>query len=338
MTPRRATASAAWMASPTSERGSAFDAAPALAMRACTRPRSAAWRMTRGPERRSADGVLRALRFARDDVVERHVTGPGRRHELGEGRRDRVDRVPVDRGPHRTATGRTAASPASPRAGSAVHSNATAPDVKPAPKATHHDLVADLRRGPRSPPPRARSARTPPTCCRSGRGSRTSSSIGRSRPLATDSMMRMLAWCGMNRSISSGCQPGLADRRQGRRRQRLGREAVGLLALHADVVLAARDRLGRGRALRAAGRQPDHVGAVGVGRQLDAERRRPARPRPTAPPRRRRRRTGCRCCGRCSRGSASAARRRSRARAWRARARCRPRPSRRRRRSPSRRP
>ena len=35
-------------------------------------------------------------------------------------------------------------------------------------------------------------------------------SIGRSRPFATASMIRMLAWCGMNRSMSSGVRP---DRR-----------------------------------------------------------------------------------------------------------------------------
>ena len=57
--------------------------------------------------------------------------------DLGEGRRDRVDRVPVERASRTvTSSGRTAASPARPRAGSAVHSIATAPDVNPAPNAT----------------------------------------------------------------------------------------------------------------------------------------------------------------------------------------------------------
>ena len=67
-------------------------------------------------------------------------------------------------------------------------------------------------------------------------------------------------------------EAGLADRLERRRRERLRREPVRLLALHPDVVLAARDRLGRGRALRAAGGQPDHVRALGLGGELDAER------------------------------------------------------------------
>ena len=35
-------------------------------------------------------------------------------------------------------------------------------------------------------------------------------SIGMLRPLATDSMIRMFAWCGTIRSMSSGSMPALA--------------------------------------------------------------------------------------------------------------------------------
>ena len=89
--------------------------------------------------------------------------------------------------------------------------------------------------------------------------------------------------------MSDGLQAGLLDRRQRGRGQRPRGEPVGLLALHPDVVLAAGDGLGRGRALRATGRQPDHVGALRLGRHLDAEsaaglvgRRQDDRPGPVA--------------------------------------------------------
>ena len=71
--------------------------------------------------------------------------------------------------------------------------------------------------------------------------------------------------------MSDGCRPAFSIGGERGRRQRPGREPVGLAALHPDVVLAAGDRLGRRRALRAAGRQPDHVGALRLGRHLDAE-------------------------------------------------------------------
>jgi len=64
-------------------------------------------------------------------------------------------------------------------------------------------------------------------------------------------------------------QPRLRDRGERRRGERLGREAVGLLPLHPDEVLAAADRRRRGRALRPARREPDHVGAGWLGRHLD---------------------------------------------------------------------
>ena len=67
-------------------------------------------------------------------------------------------------------------------------------------------------------------------------------------------------------------QAGALDGCPGGRCQRAGRESVGLLALHPDVVLAAGDRLGRGWTFRPAGRQPDHVGTLRLGRQLDPKR------------------------------------------------------------------
>jgi len=84
-------------------------------------------------------------------------------------------------------------------------------------------------------------------------------------------MIRMFAWCGMNRSMFGRLKAGLPDRLERRRRERPRREPVGLLAFHPNVVLAAGHGLGRWRALRAAGRQPDHVGTLRLGRELDAE-------------------------------------------------------------------
>src|SRR5207244_11350474 len=49
-------------------------------------------------------------------------------------------------------------------------------------------------------------------------------------------------------------------------------DPVAPLASHPDVVLATGDRLGRRRALRAAGRAPDHVGATRLGGHLDTQR------------------------------------------------------------------
>ena len=165
--------------------------------------------------------------------------------------------------------------------GSAVHSMATAPEVKPAPKATMTIWSPTLTR-----PSLTASASAIGTDAADVLPylSRLTNilSIGRSRPLATDSMMRMLAWCGMNRSMSDGLQAGPLDRRQRRRGERPGREPVGLLALHPDVVLAAGEGLGRRRALRAARRQPDHVRALRLGRHLQARGRHPVHPTPTA--------------------------------------------------------
>ena len=136
--------------------------------------------------------------------------------------------------------------------------------------------------------------------------------------MATASMIRMFAWCGMKRSISSGRSPAFSIAVERRRRERLGREAVGLLPLHPDVVLAAGDGLRRRGALGAAGREPDHVGAFGRGRQLEAVR--PGRFVAAGDHHgaRRRRRRGCRSPGRCSRGSGSAAPPRSPARSGQA--------------------
>ena len=36
-------------------------------------------------------------RFARDDVVERDLDRTGSRHQIGQRRGDRVDRIPIDR-------------------------------------------------------------------------------------------------------------------------------------------------------------------------------------------------------------------------------------------------
>ena len=66
-------------------------------------------------------------------------------------------------------------------------------------------------------------------------------------------------------------QAGAVDRRERCRGKGARGEAIGLLALHAHKVLATSDGLGRWRPLGAAGRQPDHVGAFGLGRHLDAQ-------------------------------------------------------------------
>src|SRR4051812_36096631 len=101
-------------------------------------------------------------------------------------------------------------------------------------------------------------------------------------------MIRMFAWGGVERATSPRAKTALGDRlddpdvrlvrdeevdvpavetglgrcRERRRGEGSGREAVRLATLHPDEVLAAGDRLRRRRALRAAGGQPDHVGAL----------------------------------------------------------------------------
>ena len=105
-----------------------------------------------------------------------------------------------------TSSGWTAASPAMPRAGSAVHSIATAPEVKPAPKATMTMLSPTLTRPSLTASASAigtDAAEVLPYLSRLT----NIRSIGRSRPLATASMIRMFAWCGMNRSMSDGWRP-----------------------------------------------------------------------------------------------------------------------------------
>ena len=134
---------------------------------------------------------------------------------------DRIGRGPVGRHPELDVLRPDRVGCAGPSAGSAVHCSVTAPDVKPAPNATMHEVVADLDAALRRRPRRARAARTRPTCSRSGRGSTKIRSIGRSRPLATASMIRMFAWCGTNRSMSSGGEARLLDRREGRGGERL---------------------------------------------------------------------------------------------------------------------
>ena len=108
----------------------------------------------------------------------------------------------------RTSSGRTAASPCRPRAGSAVHSIATAPDVNPAPNATITILSPTATRPSLTASASAigtDAAEVLPYLSRLT----NMRSIGRSRPLATASMMRMFAWCGMNRSTSPGAIPAL---------------------------------------------------------------------------------------------------------------------------------
>ena len=104
------------------------------------------------------------------------------------------------------SSGRTAASPAMPRAGSAVHSMATAPDVKPAPNATMTMRSPILMRPPLTASASAMGTDAAEVFPYLSRFTNIRS-IGRSRPLATASMIRMLAWCGMNRSMSDGCRP-----------------------------------------------------------------------------------------------------------------------------------
>ena len=249
--------------------------------------------LRRQPQRRSALPIPREPPVTRAVLPDRSITRgppsgraparPGRRRRAGR-RSSRAGasarRAPRGSGrpsPSRpaagrvTSSGRIAASPIRPRAGSAVHSIVTAPLVKPAPNATIVTLSPTLTRPSFTASARAigtDAAEVLPYLSRL----MNILSIGRSRPFATASMIRTFAWCGMNRSTSAGCEAGPPDRFERGRRHRLRREPVGLVALHPDVVLAAGDRLGRRRRLRAAGRQPDHVGALRLGRHLDAER------------------------------------------------------------------
>ena len=68
-----------------------------------------------------------------------------------------------------------------------------------------------------------------------------------------------------------GLETGLGHRRERGRGEGPGGEAIGLAPLHPDEMLAAPDGLRRRRALCATGRQPDHVGTLRLGGELDAE-------------------------------------------------------------------
>ena len=196
-----------------------------------------------------------------------------------------------------------------PAAGSAVHSMATAPDVNPAPNATMTIWSPTLTRP--SLTASARAIGTDAADVLPYRSRLTNILLHRQVEALGDGLDDPDV--GLVRDEQVDVRRAPARLVHGGERgggERPGREPVGLLALHPDVVLAAGDRLGRRRALGAAGRQPDHVGALRLGRQLDAHRRRRLVRRRTARPPRPRRRTGCRCSGRCSRGTGSAARRR----------------------------
>ena len=101
-----------------------------------------------------------------------------------------------------------AVSASAPRAGSAVHWIVTAPEVNPAPKATIVIRSPTLTR-----PSLTASAIAIGTDAAEVFPYRSTfvniRSIGRSRPFATASMIRMFAWCGMNRLMSSGWRPDL---------------------------------------------------------------------------------------------------------------------------------
>ena len=130
----------------------------------------------------------------------------------------------------------------------------------------------------------------------------------------TPSMMRMFAWCGMNRSISSGDQPRASAQR--RVESSIERTANGdsFFALHADEVLVR----GHGaRRSRDSARCPPGTSSTSPSSPSECMST-ACRPTPasqacstTAP--RARRRTARRCCGRCSRRCATASRRRPRA-------------------------
>ena len=104
------------------------------------------------------------------------------------------------------SSGATAASPAIPRAGSAVHWIVTAPEVKPAPKATMTIRSPTLTRPSLTASARAIGTDAADVFPYLSRFTNIRS-IGRSSPLATASMIRMFAWCGMNRSMSEGSRP-----------------------------------------------------------------------------------------------------------------------------------
>ena len=168
------------------------------------------------------------------------------------------------------SSGWTAASPAIPRAGSAVHSMVTAPEVNPAPKATMTMWSPTLTR---------------PLVDRLGQGDRhgrrgrvavlvevDEHAVHRQVQALGDGLDDPDVGLVRDEQVDVGrLEAGALDGRQRGRRQRPGREPVGLLALHPDEVLAAGDGLGRRRALGPAGRQPDHVRALRLGRHLDAE-------------------------------------------------------------------
>ena len=103
------------------------------------------------------------------------------------------------------ASGSIAAARA-PLAGSADHSIATAPEVKPAPKATKTIRSPTLMRPESTASARARGTDAAEVFPKRSTLTKIRS-IGKPRPLATASMIRMLAWWGMTRSISSGWRP-----------------------------------------------------------------------------------------------------------------------------------
>ena len=229
-------------------------------------------------------------------------TGPGLGHQRGERVGDRVDRVPVDRQADTRSVGSTAASPAIPRAGSAVHSMARRRDVKPAPKATMHDVVADL---------------DPALVDRLGQGDRHRRRRRVAVPVEVDEHL-------VHRQVEA-----LGDRLDDPDVGLVRDEQVDVGGLEAGLAGSARAPSSPASASRT-GRSPcppsgcsarrgrSSRPTAGSSRRRPAARscrrpaarssarcraRRPARPRPTGRPPRRRRRTGCRCCGRCSRGS-----------------------------------
>ena len=248
------------------------------------------------------------LGSARHDVVERDVDRP--RPVRSSARAAGMGSTESQSTGSRTCTsaGSTAASPASPRAGSAVHWTVTAPLVKPGAEGDHRDVVADLhpalvdRLGERD---RHRAAEVLPYRSRLTK----IRSIGRSRPFATASMIRMLAWCGMNRSMSSGVRP---DRRSTPGPWSPSSSSrTDTWRCPPSGRSARRGRWCRRRAVPSPRRPGARSCRPPAGRSSARCRapHRARRSRSGRPPRPRRRR-GCTCFGRCSRGSGSAAPRR----------------------------
>ena len=86
----------------------------------------------------AASGASGVVGLARDDVVEVELDAghdrPG--EDLGQRRRDRIDRIPVDRQPDLDVLGLGSSRPARRGPGRPSTAIATAPEVKPAPNAT----------------------------------------------------------------------------------------------------------------------------------------------------------------------------------------------------------